>query len=89
MKYRRMPIEIESPEQHGYGNIKYNLTESSVTDMPLGALSADLGRVLLSYENHIGKPALRELIAAEAHGLRADDVLLTVGAASALFIIDF
>jgi len=39
MKYRRMPIEIESPEQLGYANIRCNLTESSVSDLRL----ADLG----------------------------------------------
>ena len=37
LKYRRMPIEIESPEAFGYGNIDYNLAESSVTDALLAA----------------------------------------------------
>ena len=43
MKYRRMPIEIESPEQIGYGNIRCNLTESSVTDLRLDELGLELG----------------------------------------------
>ena len=42
MNYVRMPIEIESPEQIGYENIKYNLTESSVTDLKLGDLNINL-----------------------------------------------
>lgn len=32
MKYVRMAIEKESPEQLGYDKIKYNLTESSIRD---------------------------------------------------------
>ena len=40
MHYRRMPIEVRSPEQFGYGNIDCNLAESSVvTD----GLISDLG----------------------------------------------
>ena len=32
MQYRRMPIEVESPEELGYGSIRHNLAESSVAD---------------------------------------------------------
>ena len=32
MKYKRMPIEAESPEELGYGTIACNLAESSVAD---------------------------------------------------------
>lgn len=42
MRYRRMPIEIESPEQLGYSVITNNLSESSVADRRLGDLG--LGR---------------------------------------------
>lgn len=87
MKYVRMPIEIESPEQMGYENIKYNLTESSVTDMFLNNIEIDLKNLLLCYGDHIGKYELRELISSE-YNLKPDDVLLTVGAAAALFIIN-
>ena len=31
MQFNRMWIEKESPEEYGYENIKYNLTESSTT----------------------------------------------------------
>lgn len=81
-----MPIEIESPEQFGYENIKYNLTESSVTDLKLGDLSLNLQELVVSYGDHIGLPKLRQLIADEA-GVQVEDVLLTAGAAMALFII--
>ncbi|MFA6450800.1 MAG: pyridoxal phosphate-dependent aminotransferase [bacterium] len=87
MNYKRMPIEIESPEQLGYGNIKHNLTESSVSDMPLRKLGIDLNDLALAYTDHAGKPELRAAVAAEGAGLSADDVLITVGAASALFIV--
>lgn len=32
MRYRRMPIEIESPEELGYDTIDANLAESSFRD---------------------------------------------------------
>lgn len=86
MNYRRMPIEIESPEQMGYGNIRYNLAESSISDQRFHDLELDLSGVVLAYGDHLGKPELRELIAADA-GLAADHVMITVGAVSALFII--
>jgi hypothetical protein len=35
MKYVRMPIEVESPEEIGYDQIRYNLSESSVADRKL------------------------------------------------------
>jgi aspartate/methionine/tyrosine aminotransferase len=86
MNYVRMPIESESPEQMGYENIKFNLTESSVTDMKLGDLDINLQELVVCYGDHVGHPKLRELIAKDA-GVQADDVLLTAGAATALFII--
>jgi aspartate/methionine/tyrosine aminotransferase len=88
MKFPRMPIEAESPEQLGYERLRFNLTESSVRDRSLAEFSAALGDQLLCYTDHLGHPGLRELIARRAgSGFGADDVLLTAGAASALFII--
>ena len=86
MQYRRMPIEIEAPEGYGYENIECNLSESSFTDHRLSDLEISVDDVLLFYGDHKGKPALRELIAEEGN-LNADDVLLTPGAAAALFIV--
>jgi aspartate/methionine/tyrosine aminotransferase len=87
MKYTRMPIEVESPEQLGYSSIECNLAESSVSDALFGNLGIDLNKLVLCYGDHLGKPELRELIASEATGISASDVLLTPGAAAALFIV--
>lgn len=87
--YRRTPIEIESPEQLGYSTIENNLAESSFSDMCLGdyGVEADLGRMLLPYGDHLGAERLRALIAADSDTLSPDHVLVTAGAASALFIV--
>lgn len=82
-----MPIEIESPEQIGYGKIACNLAESSVSDFILnqGELLPD--KLALCYGDHMGKPELRQLIASECENLDASNVILTAGAVSGLFII--
>jgi aspartate/methionine/tyrosine aminotransferase len=80
-----MPIEIEAPEGFGYEHIDCNLSESSFTDKRMSELGISLDDLLLFYGDHLGKPALRELIVAEFHG-KAEDVLVTPGAAPALFI---
>lgn len=87
MKYVRMPIEIESPEELGYQNIRYNLAESSVAEMNLGQLGLDLNQIKLEYTSHRGHEGLRQLIAHEGDGLFPEDVLLTGGAALALYIV--
>ncbi len=91
MKYRRMPIEEESPEEFGYDRIRYNLTESSVRDRSLADLGIELRDLLLFYGDHVGNETFRDLVAAqsrgEAGGVSRDDVLVTAGAAQALFII--
>jgi aspartate/methionine/tyrosine aminotransferase len=86
MKYERMPIEIESPEEYGYDKIKFNLSESSIADQSLGSLGLTIPDLTLLYNEHKGSTELRGAIAADA-GLSADDVLITGGAAGALFII--
>jgi aspartate/methionine/tyrosine aminotransferase len=87
MDYGRIPIEIESPEEVGYGNIRYNLSESSIADQSLADLGLTLPDIKLIYGEHSGSKALRDLVAGEGKGLVADDVLITNGAALALFII--
>ena len=87
MKYRRMPIEEESPEQLGYDKIKFNLTESSVRDRSLADLGMNIEDILLCYGDHEGHPALREVIAADAAGVATENVLVTAGASAALYII--
>jgi len=87
MRYTRMPIEIESPEEMGYGNIRYNLAESSVRDIYLRDLNIDLKDMVLFYGEHKGITKLRETIKEESKILTADDVLVTTGAATALFVV--
>ncbi|HEY1708608.1 MAG TPA: pyridoxal phosphate-dependent aminotransferase [Rhizomicrobium sp.] len=87
MRYARMPIEVEAPEEYGYDLIRNNLSESSVTDQTLAGLGLSLPELTLLYGEHRGNAELRALIAADGAGLAADDVLLTTGAAGALFII--
>lgn len=87
MQYRRMPIEIESPEQLGYDTILYNLCESSTVDTRFGDIGLDLDNLILAYGDHYGKPELRALLTKDAPPLQPDNVLLTIGAAAALFIV--
>lgn len=91
MKYVRMPIEVESPEEFGYDKIKYNLSESSVRDRTLSDVGIELGDMVLYYGEHMGHKGLMELIAEASSGpagaAEPADVLVTAGAAQALFII--
>ena len=89
MRYRRMPIEIESPEELGYDAITNNLSESSFSDMRLAdyGIESDVGDLLLQYGDHRGHSGLRELIAAAGPPLRPGDVIVTAGAAAALFAV--
>jgi aspartate/methionine/tyrosine aminotransferase len=89
MRYRRMPIEVESPEQYGYDRIDCNLAESSLSDLRLGDLVApdELADLVLAYGDHLGHPGLRTIVAADGEGLDPDDVLVTPGAAGALFFL--
>jgi aspartate/methionine/tyrosine aminotransferase len=82
-----MPIEVESPEEYGYARIRYNLSESSVADQRLSDLGLTIPDMPLLYGEHRGRERLRELVAADGEGLSAGDVLITTGAAGALFII--
>lgn len=46
----------------GYENIKYNLTESSFTDMKFNDLKIDLSKLVVAYGDHAGHKGLRNLI---------------------------
>lgn len=97
MRYRRLPIEIESPEERGYDAIRCNLTESSFTDGTLSDFGVEIPTsVPVAYGDHRGMPELRELIASHSNDVDAlvgttvvgaDDVLCTPGAAAALFFV--
>lgn len=87
MKFARMKIEKESPEEYGYDRIKHNLTESSTTDKSLADVGVEIGdNLLLCYGDHLGKPELRGLIA-KNYGAEPENVMVTVGACMALFIV--
>ena len=87
MKYVRMPIEIESPEQLGYDTIECNLAESSVHDAVFQDLKLNLNELVLAYGHHLGKPELRDVLSKRYASIKPDDVLITAGAAAALFIV--
>ena len=87
MLYQRMPIEKESPEEIGYGSIDFNLAESSVADLQFDELNLKLDQLKIEYIAHRGGAALRNKIL-EGTSLNEDDVLVTNGAAGALFIIN-
>ena len=82
-----MPIEVESPEELGYGNIRFNLSESSVPDQSIGGLGLVVPDLTLLYGEHRGSRALRSLVVQGTPGLSADDVLICGGAAGALFVV--
>ena len=65
MRYLRMPIEVESPEEYGYSNIRYNLSESSIRDRSVSDLGLTVPNLTLLYGEHRGSQRLRELIVAE------------------------
>ncbi len=84
-----MPIEIESPEELGYDTIANNLSESSFADMRLSdhGIDSDVADLLLQYGDHLGLERLREQVVAGADPLARGDVLVTAGAAAALFVV--
>jgi aspartate/methionine/tyrosine aminotransferase len=88
MKYVRMPIEVESPEERGYASIRFNLAESSVRDRSIADLGVHWDDLVLAYADHRGRPGLLEQIAERSGaGVATGDILTTAGAAGALFII--
>lgn len=87
MNYARMVIEKEAPEEYGYDRIRFNLSESSIADQKLSDIGLSLPDLTLFYGEHRGDRELRALVAAQDDGLSPDDVLVTAGAAGALFII--
>ncbi len=86
MKFKRMPIEAESPEERGYTSLICNLAESSVTDIQYQDLKFKPQELTLGYGDHRGLPELRALLAQE-HGLKSDQILIVPGAAAGLFIV--
>ena len=88
MQYRRMSMEVESPEQLGYDRIKHNLSESSVSDMFLKDLGKLDENLLLCYGDHYGLVDLRKKIAKDEGIKDINHILITPGAIGALFFIN-
>jgi len=72
----------------------YNLGESSVSVFSLNEIKEICGldfthihSLPLRYGNHVGAYSLREVIARDYPGLRPENILVTTGAAEALFLI--
>jgi aspartate/methionine/tyrosine aminotransferase len=81
-------MEAEAPDSLGHDYFRFNLAESSVRDRSLGELGIEFGDMLLPYGDHFGQPELRSLIAQQSgENLSPEDVLVTAGAAGALFIV--
>lgn len=88
MHYQRMTIEKEAPEEVG-ASIKYNLSESAVSDQTLDSLGVKIpSSTVLTYTEHMGSHRIRSLVAEACNGsVTAQDVLVTAGASTSLFII--
>lgn len=87
MFYKRMPIEIEAPVEFGHDKIRFNLSESSCANQTLETLGLQIPNLTFFYNEHRGNTKLRKLIVQDADDLNENDVLITSGAAGALFII--
>ncbi|TQV93793.1 aspartate aminotransferase [Cordyceps javanica] len=86
MNFRRTAIEIEAPEEVGQ-TIHHNLCDSAIGDRSLKDLGIEIPSDLpLAYTVHLGNHRFRSLIAARC-GLEAEDILVTAGASSALFVV--
>lgn len=88
MKFNRMIMEKESPEELGYDKIKFNLSESSIADRRLSEVGVQLDNLLLFYGDHGGIPELRELLGVEHYGLTDRNVLVCAGACMSLFVVN-
>ncbi|KAF4509158.1 hypothetical protein G6O67_005450 [Ophiocordyceps sinensis] len=89
MNYQRMVIEKEAPEEVG-AVIKYNLSESAISDQTLASLGITIPQdLILTYTEHKGSGKIRSLVAEASGGsLTPDDVLVTAGASTSLFIVN-
>ena len=82
-----MAIEVESPEEMGFVP-EYDLSEPGAPELRLKDLNITIPEdLLLTYVPHRGSPRLRSLIA-KAWNLETDDILITVAATFALYIVN-
>ncbi len=93
MQYKRMPIEVESPEEKGYSMIKYNLAESSIRDKKISDIlpntfGKEFDELILQYTDHRGNPKLRQAILEDSKRIEISDVLVCQAASMALFAVN-
>jgi len=88
MNYLRTAIELEAPEELPFP-IRHNLSESAISDQTLASLGITIPPSLcLTYPPHTGSLPIRAHVASSSGGtLTAEDVLVTSGASTALFIV--
>lgn len=85
MWFKRMSLEdwFDTWQYH----TRFDVGESAVKFLKVADLGIDLSQIELRYGHHTGRPDLRALVAAEYPGLAPDHVLVTSGAAEAIFAI--
>lgn len=85
MWFKRMSLEdwFDTWQYH----CRYDAGESAVKFLKVSDLGIDLSAVELRYGHHTGRPELRALAAQEYDGLTPAQVLVTSGAAEAIFAI--
>ncbi len=86
MQIRRMPIEAEAPEELGI-SVSINLAESSLADRKVQDFLGLLPPLELAYHHHRGLPEFRKELSRELGTNNPEHVLLTPGAAGALFLV--
>jgi aspartate/methionine/tyrosine aminotransferase len=85
MWFKRMELEVWF-DKYQYA-IDYDIGESAVKTLAVEDVEIDLGRVLLRYGYHSGKPDLRACIAEQYPGLDQDHIIVTTGASEANFAV--
>jgi len=67
--------------------VDYDIGESGVKYLNLGAISRDFAHVQLRYGHHRGSPELRSLISEQYEGLGPDQICVTTGSSEANFSV--
>lgn len=85
MWFKRMELEIWF-DRYQYA-IDYDIGESAVKTLAVKDVDVDLGKTLLRYGYHSGRPDLRTCIADQYPGLSQGHVIVTTGASEANFAV--
>jgi aspartate/methionine/tyrosine aminotransferase len=85
MWFKRMELEVWF-DKYQYA-IDYDIGESAVKTLAVEDLEIDLGKILLRYGYHSGRPDLRACIAEQYPGLSQDHIIVTTGASEANFAV--